>query len=259
MLSVQTRGGTLKIEAGEGIDASVVKEQMAIRDTVSGKTYEVSVGENSLRPGQYEIVLRDPASGLKVSTERVEIQRGHSTPLRITLQGEVAVAGKEADRNQSGSGSRETSDRTLTSSATKPVVVLDEKAVAAVLTGLQVGPVVNTLEGIIPRPARLPGVARWQAVTAEPRNGVNSVAWSKLGQIVASDGSNQLRCYDATSLELRRFVGPYANRFGPVTVLGDGKLMTWGSRFFRLGDPDFMRESSLGNPVISPNGKLLAG
>ena len=93
VLFVQTRGGTLKIEAGDGIDASVVKEQVAIRDTVSGKTYEVSVGENSMRPGQYEIVLRDPTSGLKISTERVEIQRGNSTPLRITLQADAVVAG----------------------------------------------------------------------------------------------------------------------------------------------------------------------
>ena len=90
VLFVQTRGGTLKIEAGDGIDASVVKEQVTIRDTVSGKTYEVSVGENSMRPGQYEIVLRDPASGLKISTDRVEIQRGNSTPLRITLQADLA-------------------------------------------------------------------------------------------------------------------------------------------------------------------------
>ncbi len=93
VLFVMTRGGTLKIEAGDGIDVSVVKEQVTIRDTVSGKTYEVSVGENTVRPGQYEIVLRDPASGLKVSTDRVEIQRGNSTPLRITLQADLAANG----------------------------------------------------------------------------------------------------------------------------------------------------------------------
>ena len=260
-LLVQTRGGTLKIEAADGIDASVVKEQVTIRDTVSGKTYEVSVGENSMRPGQYEIVLRDPASGLKVSTERVEIQRGNSTPLRITLQADVAANSPMKKLPREGEAPAE--PRATSGVATKtglagasPSRTEANKRAGSVLTGLEVGPVVNTLAGIIPRPARLPGIARWQAVTAVPRLGAGSVAWSKLGQIVTVDGSNQLRFYDSASLELRHLAG---GAYGSVTVSSDGQTIAWGNRIHRLNDPDFLRESSLWGLSISPDGKLLAG
>ncbi len=272
VLFVQTRGGTLKIEAGDGIDASVVKEQVTIRDTVSGKTYEVSVGENSMRPGQYEIVLRDPASGLQVSTERVEIQRGGSTPLRITLEtqlasktpsppvtrsvseGEPALASKNPSPPTSLPASVQPGkDRAGRGEKEQPSAVAVNEQAASVLTGMRIGPVHNVLSGMIPRPARLPGIARWQAVTAGPRSVVWRLAWNKQGQILALE-SYQLRVLNAETLGLRKLLGPHD---GNVSVSGDGRFTAIGGQILQGEEFAPVRVSSA--PIISPDGKWLAG
>jgi WD40 repeat protein/serine/threonine protein kinase len=59
--------------------------------------------------------------------------------------------------------------------------------------------------GLIPRPARFPGVKRWQVETVAPRSFVSNVAWSPDSRFVACTGfMEHVRIYDAQTLRLVR-------------------------------------------------------
>ena len=53
------------------------------------------------------------------------------------------------------------------------------------------GPVGSVLPGIVPRPAALPGIKRWQVETRLPRSNINSMAWSPDGRLLASAGTDR--------------------------------------------------------------------
>ncbi|HEX3869530.1 MAG TPA: WD40 repeat domain-containing serine/threonine protein kinase, partial [Pirellulales bacterium] len=62
------------------------------------------------------------------------------------------------------------------------------------------GPGGNAIPGLIPRPAKVPGIWRWQLDTLAPRGAVNSAAWSPDGDEVAlatADGLVRLYAGDA--------------------------------------------------------------
>lgn len=61
----------------------------------------------------------------------------------------------------------------------------------------------NAWVGLVPRPAELPGLARWQLETLEPRSEIRSVDFSPNGQRVAcGTAAGLVRIYDANNLAL---------------------------------------------------------
>lgn len=85
MIYVKTDRGTIVVEAGQGFEVTSGDQMVTIRDTETGRTYEVRVGEEATLPsGPYEIVVKDN-EGLEFKAAQFEVKRGHRE-LLVTLQ-----------------------------------------------------------------------------------------------------------------------------------------------------------------------------
>ncbi len=90
--------------------------------------------------------------------------------------------------------------------------------------GWQPGPADDVLPGIVPRPAALAGVNRWQVETITPRNGVSSAAYSPDGKILACGTyAGQVRLFDADTLELLALY-PGSHSAGDLSWSPDGRI-----------------------------------
>jgi WD40 repeat protein len=98
------------------------------------------------------------------------------------------------------------------------------------------GPTEGVPDGLVPRPARLPGVPRWQIVPRAPIGAVRAMAWKPDGQMWTVKGSllacggddPYVRIYDGRTGKLVRCIAEP----GRVTALAwsrDGKRLAWGS------------------------------
>jgi WD40 repeat protein len=95
--------------------------------------------------------------------------------------------------------------------------------------------------GLVSRPAKLPGIARWQLETREPRSEIRSVDFSPNGQQIAcGTAAGHIRIYDANMLALLKLIpahalGVHAVAFRPdgtrlASAGSDGLLRIWSSQ-----------------------------
>jgi len=90
----------------------------------------------------------------------------------------------------------------------------------------QPGPADDVLPGLIPRPARLPGIGRWQVESVEPRTAPVSVAWSPDGAFLAfGTEAGYVRIYDAKTFRLVRLLIGHTMRVSSVAWSPDGKQL----------------------------------
>ncbi len=87
----------------------------------------------------------------------------------------------------------------------------------------------NILSGLIPQPAKLPGVRRWQIDTVSPRRTVRSVCWSPDDRYLAAGSyDRQLRVFDTTSGRLVAMFS-HPTSVGTVAWSPDGRWIATGS------------------------------
>ncbi len=129
-----------------------------------------------------------------------------------------------------------------------------------VLSNLKPGPIFDVLPGIIPRPARLPGLRRWQVTTVSPTPG-RHVIWSPSGQIYVQEDGPTFRTYDATSLRLCDWrLWPNPNSSGGLSdVSRDGRLLSYDDQIQGLNGDTTSISGKVMCAEFSPNGKLVAG
>ncbi len=130
------------------------------------------------------------------------------------------------------------------------------------------GPAVDVLPGIVPRPAKLPGLGRWQVVTARPRAGTSSVAWSPDGKWIAWSGSEGLvRILDAKTWQPVRVLLGHSASVGCVAWRRDSRWLasSSGDETVRLwqvdGTPGPVLKGHVGEVwqvAWSPDGERLA-
>ncbi len=126
--------------------------------------------EMVLSVGEYEIEVYDPKQGLRFKTDKVTIERNKR---------ELFVARLEKK--------------------TAPPV--------AALKPWQPGPAENVISGILSRPAKLPGMGRWQVETQWPRVWNWSFAVSADGKLAAcSGGHGDVRVYEVATGMLQRIL-----------------------------------------------------
>lgn len=99
--------------------------------------------------------------------------------------------------------------------------------------------------GIVPRPAQLPSLPRWQLETIEPRSEIRSVDFSPNGQRVAcGTASGYLRIYDANNLSLVALIPAHRRGVHSVAWSPDGTQLASGGAdsMVRIWNPE-------GNPL----------
>jgi serine/threonine protein kinase len=80
--------------------------------------------------------------------------------------------------------------------------------------------------GLVARPARIPGLGRWQVATRYPTSEVNSVAWSPDGMLIAcGDKAGWLRIHDARMLALVRLLPGHQEEVTSVAWSPDGSWL----------------------------------
>jgi|GEM_PF-6435977 len=85
IVSWQTNYGTLHIDAAENVETKIKGDTVQILDAQSKKKLTLSVGENKLRPGEYEILVADDSAKLEFSTREFTIRRNGEKQIRVWL------------------------------------------------------------------------------------------------------------------------------------------------------------------------------
>jgi WD40 repeat protein len=146
------------------------------------------------------------------------------------------------------------------------VVALVNPAWAA-NTAAAAKPQSEPLAGLVPAPAHLPGIGRWQMAHKIPHGRITAVAWSPDGKSIAYGEFSYVRVCDAKSFETRRIFAGHSNRITAIdwnritnrlaTSSLDGTVRVWSAD----GVPESVFKDHVGpvNGVAwSPDGKQLA-
>ena len=238
LMTIRFEGGTIVIEGDPAVltTARVTVDGEAVQLETDGRTFTLNVDQSS---GDLRLVT---PGGDELYSDRFTFRTGQKRlPITASLNSELAAS-------VIGSG--------------EPKVQVAE---------WQPGPADGVLSGLVPRPAKLPGIKRWQAESVAPRGEPSCLAYSPDGQYIAvGSGDQQIRVYEVKSGRLVRLFAGHTARIMSLCWSPDGRWIASGS--FR---PDnvvrlWNFESSSPGPVLwghggsvlsiawSPDGKLLA-
>ena len=99
IIALQTPKGTLYVDADASVTATIAGDSDTIQlaDKATGKQYKLKIGENRLRTGEYEIVVRDEKSEVEFSSREFSIRRGEREDVRVWLANASSSGGNVAD------------------------------------------------------------------------------------------------------------------------------------------------------------------
>lgn len=191
---VITDKGTLVIEADDSVAVTVEAGEVKIQDKASGRQFGVSVGENALRPGEYEIVAAELPAGVQFSAREFSIHRGKEQRIRISLRSGPLAA--EAKPSSASTSAKAEPPKTETLGTVETVESL------VVQPGQPISPFV-----LVREPAVLPGVHAWTVETTEQRSEVTLIVFSPDGRRVATSGyDGVVRIWDPENRTLQKMI-----------------------------------------------------
>lgn len=212
----RTEHGTLVVETfDDAITADVRQEKILLRDTETGHEVEVSIGNNEIRPGEYEIVVKDHQSGLSFSTTSFSLLNGREKRVTVTLKpadsgsnvsgmsdvdsaqvaGQISDVGSDSDHAVASNKAAALAalTRSITMPATLPVKIAPGDALGGT--------------ALVQTPQRLNGLRSWTIETRDHRGPVEAIAVHPDGTLIATGGSDAtIRIWDAMSQKLLQII-----------------------------------------------------
>ncbi len=151
-----------------------------------------------------------------------------------------------------------------------PVVARNRTQVTTAVAATEASqqPQRRPLPGFLPAPEELPGVERWQMITAAPRGSIWAVAWRPDGKQIAFGEGGIVRVYDTISLEPARILIGHSGRITRIQWSRDGRRIASSSTdgTVRLWNEDGSPgpvlgsgEGAMRSVTWSPDGLRLAG
>lgn len=135
--------------------------------------------------------------------QQLRLQTGDNEPITVTIP-----PGKHSLRVEKGGFTAFTDSFSLASGDRKPIRVSFEpleQVASANSDDWQPGPSENVLPGLVPRPAKFPGIRRWQVETYGFRTWIRDVAWQPGdGRYIAIATHRSVRVYEADTLKRGR-------------------------------------------------------
>ena len=270
---VQTKDGVIRVQINDpNIEVSIKGTEIILRQPDQGKDVRLSPGDHTL------IVER---GDFKFETDKLILKQGETVTVRVELiAGEIQV--REGDKLI---GQEELPQRPVASETTSASPLVTSPLPANAPNGklperldsvdaefiLPWGPgweKAKRVPGLITRPARSPGIGRWQLETTLPRSEIASVAWSPDGRLLAlGTDTGLVRIYDGSTRRLVRLLVGNAVGVSSVAWRHDGRQLATADRGgnVRVWDVDgtlvraFRREGGMFYSVAwHPDGKRLA-
>ena len=186
---IQTDYGWLVVEiADEQITATMREEGLTIEDTTSGRRYTIQAPRlpDEKRGPDWSSQQRLPTGSYKLTSETLR--------MRVLDDNGAEVQATEFKITRNGKLRARVSFMAETMAVSKPELRREP---------WRLGPGENVIAGLIPRPATLPGIKRWQLESKLIRTGIQCLDHSPDGQLLAcATADGRVRIYDTINAKL---------------------------------------------------------
>ncbi len=89
----QNNKGTLVVRTNDpSVEIGIAKEKVSVKDPLTGRQYEIRIGETPLHRGLYQLEMTSANGDLRFSSSTIAIRRGERTIVDVELQPSDAVA-----------------------------------------------------------------------------------------------------------------------------------------------------------------------
>lgn len=205
------------VGTGEGrVELTVNHPDVTV--SVDGEPQQLRIMDGA--NGEYRVELPNIPAGRR---ELIVSRDGFATETKhfwITRNGSRAFEMKLA--SESSLNSQQSSDSTLADA--KPGVVDPSSQVVSNL-----GPAENILPGLIPRPASIPGIKRWNIESKAIRTSVHRIAYSLDGKLLAcGENYGRVRLYDVATNELVNVLSTRSSTIFSLAWSPDGQMLAIG-------------------------------
>jgi|GEM_PF-2773267 len=223
IIAIQTHYGTLNIEADKNVVAIVQGDSVQLVDKTTDRKYDVSVGENKLRPGDYEIVTREEATGLEFTAKEFTIRRGGEKAIQVSLsppkpKAEQAAAAPPEPSIPANAQKPETNKPTWTTGVADSLAIKRGQAISSL--------------ALVQKPdlADHESAISWTYETQTHRGSVTDARYSPDGQYLATSGNDGTVRIWKDQQQVQVIVCPGAEKHvTAVAWSGDGKLLAAAS------------------------------
>ena len=190
ILMLKTPAGTLVVkvnEPGAAVEVDGVKITITTPDDKQPVEIRIEEGKHTLKVTK---------GGFETYTEKFTIASGGKESISVELKRpKMATASKPPKP-------RPAEPAVVQDTAQTPLPPLTPRAPQA---SEPTATIEQPLPGLIPRPARIPGIGRWQVETGLPCGGMHAVAWSPDGSLLACvTSSGTVRIYEPGTVRLVR-------------------------------------------------------